>query len=127
MAYAQADALCLNRKNARKQIKYQKSGDKEVEKIDIFPNQRERKPAKGAEKEIDRIKKNMNLFHIITSFRVKKISEKKFESFAEPRVVIHRHKSDIGHGNSLVVSALAVVVADVEDLVVRVTLLGAEI
>ena len=64
---------------------------------------------------------------MITSFRVKKLLKEEFESLAEFGIIVNRYESDVGNRNGVVVAALAIVVADVENLVVRVAFLGAEL
>ena len=126
-AHAQAHTRQFSRKNADEEVEEDKSGDKEVQIIDIFPQKRKRKSAEGADDKVKCIKKYARLFHGITSFRVKKRSEKECEAFGELGVIVDGHESDVGDRDGVVVSALKVVVADVEDLVVRVAFLGAEI
>lgn len=126
-AHAQAQARQFSRKNADEEVEEDKSGDKEVQIIDIFPQKRKRKSAKGADDKVKCIKKYARLFHGITSFRVKKSLKEELKSFGEPGVVVDGHESDIGDGDGVVVAALEVVVTDVEHLVVRVAFLGAEL
>lgn len=59
MADAKAEARCFDRKHARKEIKYHKRGNQEIEVIDIRLQKREGKPAESAENKVNCVKKNM--------------------------------------------------------------------